>query len=210
MVGDDAVATAYLWDCASAYNLRSMIYRREAILDALTQSETTGQEELAAQAKKEWSIENTSLSVCIMRMINPVVSGTAFSADTATGCRGTVRKDLVSIDTSYGLGEAVVGGRVTPDKLYVYQKDDGSEVVIRFMGSKTMKIVYDENGGTKEVPVPERVYALGPDPHAGRAGRQGRARREQGLRRHDHGHRVLHRLQGYAVVRAGAPRNTLE
>ncbi|MFR6518827.1 MAG: hypothetical protein ACLUPV_06125 [Bilophila wadsworthia] len=28
-------------------------------------------------------------------MINPVVSGTAFSAD-ATGCRGTVRKDLVS------------------------------------------------------------------------------------------------------------------
>lgn len=74
MVGDDAVATAYLWDCASAYNLRSMIYRREAILDALTQSETTGQEELAAQAKKEWSIENTSLSVCIMRMINPVVS----------------------------------------------------------------------------------------------------------------------------------------
>ena len=165
MVGDDAVATAYLWDCASAYNLRSMIYRREAILDALTQSETTGQEELAAQAKKEWSIENTSLSVCIMRMINPVVSGTAFSADTATGCRGTVRKDLVSIDTSYGLGEAVVGGRVTPDKLYVYQKDDGSEVVIRFMGSKTMKIVYDENGGTKEVPVPERecmLWALTP------------------------------------------------
>lgn len=160
MVGEDAVATAYLWDCASAYNLRSMIYRREAILDALTQSEATGQEELAGQAKKEWSIENTSLSVCIMRMINPVVSGTAFSADTATGFRGTTRNDLVSIDTSYGLGEAVVGGRVTPDKLYVYQKDDGSEVVVRFMGSKTMKIVYDENGGTKEVPVPEREYLM--------------------------------------------------
>ena len=42
MVGDDAVATAYLWDCASAYNLRSMIYRREAILDALTQSGNHG------------------------------------------------------------------------------------------------------------------------------------------------------------------------
>ena len=99
-----------------------------------------------------------------MRMINPVVSGTAFSADTATGCRGTVRKDLVSIDTSYGLGEAVVGSRVTPDKLYVYQKDDGRSL-IRFMGSKTMKIVYDENGGTKEVPVPERecmLWALTP------------------------------------------------
>ena len=33
------------------------------------------------------------------------------------------------------------------------------------MGSKTMKIVYDENGGTKEVPVPERecmLWALTP------------------------------------------------
>ena len=160
MVGEDAVVTAYHWDCASAYNLRSMIYRREAILDALTQSEATGEEDRAAQAKKEWSIENTSLSVCVMRMINPVVSGTAFSADTATGCRGTVRKDLVSIDASYGLGEAVVGGMVTPDKLYVYQKDDGSEVVLRFMGSKNVKIIYDEKGGTKKVSVPKREVEL--------------------------------------------------
>ncbi|MEG2004667.1 MAG: PEP/pyruvate-binding domain-containing protein, partial [Bilophila sp.] len=160
MVGDEAVSLGYHWDCASAYNLRSMIYRREAILDALTLSESTGDENLSVQAKKEWAIENTSLSVCIMRMINPVVSGTAFSADTATGCRGTERKDLVSIDASYGLGEAVVGGMVTPDKLYVYQKDDGSEVVVRFMGSKTVKIVYDENGGTKQIPVPSRESML--------------------------------------------------
>ena len=62
--------------------------------------------------------------------------GTAFSADTATGCRRTVTKDLVSIDTSYGLGEAVVGSRVTPDKLYVCQKDDGSEVVIPSWAAK--------------------------------------------------------------------------
>lgn len=156
MVGKEAVIRAYHWDCASAYNLRSMIYRREAILDALTKAETTGDEQYAIQAKQEWSIENTSLSVCLMRMINPVVSGTAFSADTATGCRGTIRNDLVSIDVSYGLGEAIVGGMVTPDKMYVYQKDDGNEAVIRFMGNKDVKIIYDEKGGTKKVSVPER------------------------------------------------------
>ncbi|MDR1856452.1 MAG: phosphoenolpyruvate synthase [Desulfovibrio sp.] len=155
MVGADRVVAAYHWDCASAYNLRSMTYRREAILDALARAEETGDEELAITAKQEWAIENTSLSVCMMQMINPVVSGTAFSADTATGCRGTDRKDLVSIDASYGLGEAVVGGKVTPDKLYVFQRDDGSEVVIRQMGRKDRKIVYDEQGGTKEVEVPE-------------------------------------------------------
>lgn len=155
MVGADRVVEAYHWDCASAYNLRSMTYRREAILDALAKAEETGDESIAENAKHEWAIENTSLSVCMMQMINPVVSGTAFSADTATGCRGTNRKDLVSIDASYGLGEAVVGGKITPDKLYVFQRDDGSEVVIRQMGCKNMKIIYDEKGGTKEVPVPE-------------------------------------------------------
>ncbi len=153
IVGEDKVVQAYHWDCASAYNLRSMTYRREAIRDGITQAEATGDEELAIQAKKEWAIEQTSLSVCIMRMINPVVSGTAFAADTASGCRGTVRNDLVSIDASYGLGEAVVGGMVTPDKYYVFQRDDGKEVVVRNLGSKTKKIIYDAKGGTKEIDV---------------------------------------------------------
>ncbi len=151
---------AYHWDCASAYNLRSMTYRREAILDAVNQAERTGDDSIATQAKEEWAIENTSLSVCIMRMINPVISGTAFSADTATGCRGTDRNDLVSMDASYGLGEAVVGGMVTPDKFYVFQRDGASEVVVRYMGCKDKKIIYDEDkGGTKLVEVAEdEVY----------------------------------------------------
>jgi len=155
IVGADECLEAYHWDCASAYNLRSMTYRREAILDAITKAEETGDDSIAETAKKEWAIEHTSLSVCIMRMINPVISGTAFSADTATGCRGTDRNDLVSIDASYGLGEAVVGGMVTPDKMYVFQRDDGSEVVVRYMGYKDKKIVYDEGGGTKVVKVPD-------------------------------------------------------
>ncbi|MDR0828305.1 MAG: phosphoenolpyruvate synthase [Desulfovibrio sp.] len=153
--GPEKVVAAYHWDCASAYNLRSMTYRREAILDAIAQAEEGGDDSIAVQAKKEWAIENTSLSVCIMRMINPLISGTAFSADTATGCRGTKRNDLVSIDASYGLGEAVVGGMVTPDKYYVFTRDDGHEVVIRQMGCKNIKIVYDDGGGTRKVPVPD-------------------------------------------------------
>lgn len=160
IVGEERCLEAYHWDCASAYNLRSMTYRREAILDAITTAEKTGDDEGAERAKKEWAIEQTSLSVCIMRMIRPTISGTAFSADTATGCRGTDRNDLVSIDVSYGLGEAVVGGMVTPDKFYVFQRDGGAEVVVRFMGCKDKMIVYDEEkGGTKDVKVdPNKIY----------------------------------------------------
>jgi pyruvate,water dikinase len=156
IVNENNCVEAYHWDCASAYNLRSMTYRREAILDAIAMAERTGDDSIAVQAKQEWAIENTSLSVCIMRMIRPVISGTAFSADTATGCRGTSKKELVSMDASYGLGEAVVGGMVTPDKFYVFQREDGAEVVVRFMGYKDKKIVYDEEkGGTKMVKVDE-------------------------------------------------------
>ena len=156
IVGESGAVEAYHWDCASAYNLRSMTYRREAILDAVAKAESTGDNSIASRAKEEWSIENTSLSVCIMRMINPVISGTAFSADTTTGCQGTDRKDLVSIDASYGLGEAVVSGMVTPDKFFVFQRDDGEEIVIRQMGYKDKKIIYDETGaGTKVEKVPE-------------------------------------------------------
>src|SRR6056297_1678657 len=39
IVGEDTCLEAYHWDCASAYNLRSMTYRREAILDAITKAE---------------------------------------------------------------------------------------------------------------------------------------------------------------------------
>lgn len=157
--GVDAVLKAYHWDCASAYNLRSMTYRREAILDATTLSEETGDEHIAQVAKEEWAIENTSLSVCIMQMINPVISGTAFSADTATGFRGSHNCNFVSIDASYGLGESVVGGMITPDKFYAFQTPQGQFVVLRYMGSKECKIVYDERGGTKTESVPaHEVY----------------------------------------------------
>ena len=42
---------------------------------------------------------------------------------------------------------------VTPDKYYVFQRDDGAEVVVRNLGSKTKKIIYDAKGGTKEIDV---------------------------------------------------------
>ena len=65
---------------------------------------------IAFGGKLRFNCADTRPFLSAMRMINPVISGTAFAADTATGCRGTTRNDLVSIDASYGLGEAVVGG----------------------------------------------------------------------------------------------------
>ena len=85
---EDATIQAYQWDCASAYNFRCLTYRREAVLDGIREAESKGDESIAVKARKEWDIRNTSLSVCLMRMVDPVIAGTAFSADTATGFPG--------------------------------------------------------------------------------------------------------------------------
>jgi pyruvate,water dikinase len=153
---EDMTIQAYQWDCASAYNFRCLIYRRESILDAIHDAERLGDESIAQRARKDWDIQNTSLSVCLMRMVDPVIAGTAFSADTATGFRGGIKNDLVSIDASWGIGEAIVGGIVTPDKYIVYQRDNGREVILRTMGYKNKQYVYDpEANGTVLEDVPE-------------------------------------------------------
>lgn len=91
-----------------------------------------------------------------MRMINPVIPAPLLPPTPPPVAVALCATTFVSIDASYGLGEAVVGGMVTPDKLYVFQRDDGSEVVIRNMGYKDKKIVYDDKeGGTKLVMVSE-------------------------------------------------------
>ncbi len=152
---EDAAVEAYQWDCASAYTFRCLTYRREAVLDAIREAESKGDESIAVAARRDWDIKHTSLSVCLMRMVDPVIAGTAFSADTATGFRGGDENDLVSIDVSWGIGEAIVGGIVTPDKYYVYQRDDGREVVLRTMGYKNKQYAYDPvANGTVLVDVP--------------------------------------------------------
>nr|WP_244997959.1 PEP/pyruvate-binding domain-containing protein [Clostridium bowmanii] len=53
--------------------------------------------------------EKVYMSVVIQKMIIPEVSGIMFTADPVSGNRG-----IISIDASYGLGEALVSGLVSP------------------------------------------------------------------------------------------------
>lgn len=55
-----------------------------------------------------------SMSVGIQKMVDPRASGVAFTLNPTTGDRSQV-----AIDASWGLGEAVVSGEVTPDNFLV-------------------------------------------------------------------------------------------
>lgn len=80
------------------------------------------------------------LSVVVQRMIFPQASGIIFTADPMTSNR-----KLLSIDASFGLGEALVSGLVSADG---YQVQEG-KIVDKRIATKTLAIYGRKEGGTE-------------------------------------------------------------
>lgn len=81
------------------------------------------------------------MAVVVQRMVFPEAAGVLFTADPVTG-----RRNVVSIEATFGLGEALVSGRVNAD---VYQVRDGA-IVARTIGSKQIAVQASPEGGTRE------------------------------------------------------------
>ncbi|MBP1965713.1 phosphoenolpyruvate synthase [Paenibacillus aceris] len=80
------------------------------------------------------------LSVIVQRMVLPQASGIMFTADPIT-----FNRKLLSIDASFGLGEALVSGLVTAD---CYKVQDG-EIVNKRIAAKKLAIYGRKEGGTE-------------------------------------------------------------
>lgn len=80
------------------------------------------------------------LSVVIQRMVFPEASGILFTADPITSNR-----KLLSIDASFGLGEALVSGLVSAD---CYKVQEG-EIVEKRIAAKQLAIYGRKEGGTE-------------------------------------------------------------
>ena len=81
-----------------------------------------------------------SLSVIIQRMVFPQASGILFTADPITSNR-----KLLSIDASFGLGEALVSGLVSAD-CYKVQEDN---IVDKRIAAKKLAVYARKEGGTE-------------------------------------------------------------
>jgi len=86
------------------------------------------------------------MSVVVQRMVLPEVSGIMFTADPVLGHRG-----IISIDASYGLGEALVSGLVSPD-IYKFKKSS-AQIDSKTIAEKKLAIMPVEGGGTKKVEI---------------------------------------------------------
>ena len=126
--GADAVLQAAK-DCwASLWTTRAISYRHQNGIDQ----------------------DAVAMAVVVQTMVPSEVSGILFTANPATGERG----ELI-VNASFGLGEAVVGGQVTPDTYVVDRATmTAKETVI---GPKEQQIVADGDLGVRLVDVAEDV-----------------------------------------------------
>ncbi len=111
---------------ASLYSVESVTYRR----------------------KRAMPEAGVAMAVVVQKMVNARTAGVMFTRSPITGDRS-----VMTIEGAWGLGSAVVGGEVTPDR-WVVGKITG-DVSVREVSEKLIQHVPAPGGGTRTDPVPE-------------------------------------------------------
>jgi rifampicin phosphotransferase len=89
--------------------------------------------------------QKVRMAVVVQRMVFPHAAGILFTADPVTSNR-----KVISVETSFGLGEALVSGRVNADAYKVR----GGEIIEKVVGRKQLSIQTAPAGGTVELAIP--------------------------------------------------------
>jgi pyruvate,water dikinase len=121
----------------------------DAVLSAVDRCvrSAVSQEALAYRRERGLPVDDVKIAVLVQHLVESDVSAVLFSANPITGSR-----DEVMINASWGLGESIVGGTVTPDTFVVHKTR--LEVTMREIAPKRRMTVLTDPG-TKEVDVPE-------------------------------------------------------
>jgi len=127
--GEDKVVEKVKACWASLFTARAIAYREDKGIDHL----------------------KVAMAVVVQKMVNSRSSGVMFTIHPTTGNR-----DVVVIESSWGLGEAIVGGKVTPDMFVIDKKT--LRIVEKKINRKEIMIIYDPvRGENVEVKVPEEL-----------------------------------------------------
>src|SRR5437868_709460 len=86
---------------------------------------------------------SAAMAVIIQAQVAAEVSGVVFTSDPVHGC-----SDRLVIEGSWGLGEAIVQGRVTPDRMILSKSDLG--ILAREIAVKSLAVLVADGGGVRE------------------------------------------------------------
>jgi pyruvate,water dikinase len=100
--------------------------------------------------EKGFSHSGVLISVAVQELIFSQASGVMFTLEPVSGV-----KDKVVINASWGLGEAVVSGQVTPDE-YIVEKGN-FQILEKNVVKKERQIVSDKRGSTKWATVSQKM-----------------------------------------------------
>ncbi len=134
--GAKDVVRASVWTMASLFTDRAISYRADKGFDHM----------------------RVALSVGVQKMVrsDEGASGVMFTVDTESGFR-----DVVVVNATYGLGEMIVQGHVTPDEYLVSKSRIGTAklpIILKRLGKNTKKMIYATGRSsvqqTKIVPTP--------------------------------------------------------
>jgi pyruvate,water dikinase len=107
---------------------------------------------IAYRVERGFDHRKVALSVGVQKMVRSDLgsAGVIFTLDTESGSR-----DVVIVTSSWGLGESVVKGRVSPDEFWVHKptfERGFASLIRREAGDKRVTLVYGEGGATVEQP----------------------------------------------------------
>ena len=107
---------------------------------------------ISYREKQGYSHEDVKLAVVVQKMVNSEYSGIMFTVDPHNGAKNII------VEGIYGLGEAVVGGEVTPDTFQI----DKSKMAItkKRISKQTWKYVRGPQGGAVKEDIPQDLQKV--------------------------------------------------
>ncbi len=143
-VGEDGAGASFAGQHLTVLCVKSGDAVARAVNDVVLSGNTASA--LAYRAKLGLPAE-PHMGVVVQTLVQAEVAGVMFTRNPLTGA------DERMIEATWGLGEAVVQGLVTPDR---YTIDKTGNVLEAVMGDKDIALVWAAEGGTEEIAVDAR------------------------------------------------------
>jgi len=149
-VGEDSETASFAGQHLTCLNVQPSL---PALADAVRAIWKSAHSESALAYRQRLGLSSEpQIGVVVQEMVIADCAGVLFTRNPSNGA------DEIVIEASWGLGESVVAGLVTPDRFRIRRE---GTVLERTSGMKDIAIRILPEGGTQEAEVPdERVHAL--------------------------------------------------
>ena len=146
-VGEDSRAASF----AGAHESVLAVRGTDAVVEAVRRVRDSARAPAATAYRAGLGLPAAAaMAVVVHELVDAQVAGVLFTRDPVTGAAERV------IEASWGLGEAVVAGLVTPDS---FRLDPAGRPLRVRVGEKDVAIRCEPGGGTRQVPVaPDLVH----------------------------------------------------